>query len=139
MAADLKTSPLRKVGSQTRYQRKNQEGGELCCVARPPFRRSSSTKPSWPALQSQKPSNGERRAEPVIWIGGPCLSARLLLTVRQLARLHRVASLSFRPFFGDCRKRLRFPRGTNGRGLSDLTGLIVCTRTPGNVAGFLFG
>ncbi len=39
----------------------------------------------WPALQSQKPSNGKRRAEPVIWIGGPCLPAGFFLTVRQLA------------------------------------------------------
>jgi len=60
------------------------------------------------ALQSQKPSYGERRAESVIRIGGPHLPAGFLLTVRQLARLPPIAALFAKPPFGGCRKRLRF-------------------------------
>src|SRR6266496_2195353 len=69
------------------------------------------------ALRSPRPaSHGEGRAVSiarsngsVVRIGGPRPPAGFLLSVRQLARLQRIAALFIDPLVGDCRKRLRFP------------------------------
>lgn len=61
----------------------------------------------WAALQSQKPSDSERRNESVMRIGGPRLAAGFLLSMCQLARLQRIAPLFANPLFGNSRKRLR--------------------------------
>src|SRR6266536_1051725 len=45
----------------------------------------------------------------VVRIGGPRPPAGFLLSMRQLARLQRIAALFIDPLVGDCRKRLRFP------------------------------
>ena len=51
----------------------------------------------------------EWRDGSVVRMGGPRAPADFLLSVRQFARLHRIAALFINPLVGDCRRRLRFP------------------------------